>query len=313
MNDNLARKLEPTHVLPEDMQMANEYTYSRKHIDRYIQSAITGSAELSAKVTHGVQLLKEWFDQEHYASKAKRLQQLHSLDLRALVVSLFVGIAYTRRPELFVAVTSQLASRLNFDDKADSIRTVAEIVAVLCETDAFDIQKESDHASLMIVSRIQLPSKLLDAIDRSLYNPPMVCEPKPVRTNFESPYLTFNDSLILGSGNSHDGDLCLDVINIQNRVTLRLDLDFISTVEEVPNKPITNLDQEAQWQHFKLESYHLYELLAGQGNEFYLTNKVDKRGRLYAQGYHISSQGTSFKKAMIELADQEVVDGVPRL
>jgi len=51
--------------------------------------------------------------------------------------------------------------------------------------------------------------------------------------------------------------------------------------------------------------------MVSQGNEFYLTNKVDKRGRIYSQGYHINTQGTSFKKAMIDLAHEELVTGMP--
>jgi DNA-directed RNA polymerase len=50
--------------------------------------------------------------------------------------------------------------------------------------------------------------------------------------------------------------------------------------------------------------------MINSGNEIYLTNKVDKRGRIYAQGYHITTQGTSFKKAMLELAHEELVTGI---
>ena len=51
--------------------------------------------------------------------------------------------------------------------------------------------------------------------------------------------------------------------------------------------------------------------MVSQGNRFYLTHKVDKRGRIYAQGYHITTQGTAFKKAMIELAEPEFIEGAP--
>jgi DNA-directed RNA polymerase len=47
------------------------------------------------------------------------------------------------------------------------------------------------------------------------------------------------------------------------------------------------------------------------GNHFYLTHKVDKRGRIYACGYHINTQGTAFKKAQLELVNEEIVTGVP--
>jgi DNA-directed RNA polymerase len=44
---------------------------------------------------------------------------------------------------------------------------------------------------------------------------------------------------------------------------------------------------------------------------FHLTHKVDKRGRIYSQGYHVNTQGAAFKKAMIELAKEELIEGVP--
>ena len=136
------------------------------------------------------------------------------MDILSLVTDIFVGVAYCLREELFTSVTAQMASRLRFSDKTEAITTTAELMAVLCNTDAFDIRKPAVYASLMIISRIQLSDKLVDFIDNSQYLPPMVCEPLELKTNFDSGYLTHNDSLILGSGNHHDGDICLDVLNL---------------------------------------------------------------------------------------------------
>jgi hypothetical protein len=139
----------------------------------------------------------------------------------------------------------------------------------------------------------------------------MVCSPLPLTHNYSSGYLTHNDSLILGSDNHHDGDICLDVLNTMNNVALKLDTDFLSTVEEMPTFEMDTQDKIDQWRAFKKNSYCFYTLMATQGNRFYLTHKVDKRGRIYASGYHINTQGTAFKKAMLELAKEELVEGVP--
>ena len=63
--------------------------------------------------------------------------------------------------------------------------------------------------------------------------------------------------------------------------------------------------------HFKEQSYCFYTLMATQGNRFYFTHKVDKRGRIYSHGYHINPQGSAFKKAMLELSEPELIEGVP--
>jgi hypothetical protein len=317
-----------------ELQTGNEQRYARKHIDKKIRDAITANEDTMNKHAHGVELVRTYIETEYaYESKNKRVQQLVNMDLDELVLDVFVGIAYVQRPELFTSVSAQLASRVMMSDKTESIQTIAEILAVLCNTDAFDINKASRGASLMLISRIELPDELLEFIAHSEYLPPMVCPPKTLRSNYDSGLLTVNDSLILGSGNHHDGDICIDVLNIVNQVPLSLDLEFLSTVEETPKElTIEDIKEEAMkrgrilsdadakerlakaienWDNFKEQSYHFYHLMAQQGNRFYLLNKYDKRGRMYAQGYHISTQGAAFKIAMIELADAEIVEGVP--
>lgn len=313
-------------MLPEDVQRANEYRFAKKHIDRHIRLEIEQIQANREKVEKGVSLLEEWLAGDYYASKNKRLAQLQGLNLYELVVSIFTGVAYCFEPQLFASVTSQLAGRLRFDDKRDAIITVAEMVALLADTDAYDIGQVAKGTSYLVVSRMEFSEKLQGYIENCRYVPPMVCPPLKVKHNFESGYLTFKDSMILGKGNHHDGDLCLDVINIQNAVALKLDVEFLCNVEEEPSKPLDEVSgmdrknraqiamevwqKKENWDRFKRESYEFYSMLVKQGNRFYLTHKVDTRGRMYAQGYHISTQGTGFKKAMLELADEEIVEGV---
>ena len=293
------------------LQEMNEQRYNRKHIDTKIRSAIEGNFDMQAKIKQGVQLVKDYMAKQYYESKMKRIAQLENLDIETMVKDIFVGIAYSQKPELFTSVSAQIASRLQFSDRTEAITTVAELLAVLCLTDAFDISKADRSASLMVVSRIPLPDSLLQFILNSQYLPPMVCEPLELTHNYSSGYLTHNDSLILGTGNHHDGDICLDVLNLMNKVALKLDTDFLSTVEEEPTFELKDQDQTDQWNQFKRQSYEFYSLMAQQDNKFYLTHKMDKRGRIYAMGYHITTQGTAFKKAMLELANEEIVTGAP--
>jgi hypothetical protein len=301
--------MESTHQIV--LQEMNEEHYNRKHIDVKIRNAININPMMVARLEQGVSLVQEFLKGEYYASKNKRLAQIQNIEIPTLVMEIFVGIAYYQRPELFTSVSAQIASRLMFSDRTEAITTVAELMAVLCHTDAFDILKENRQASLKVVSRIPLPEKLIEFIEHSQFLPPMVCEPLELTHNYSSGYLTHNDSLILGSGNHHDGDICLDVLNTMNKVALRLDTDFLSTVEEEPTFDLDTQDKIDQWAVFKKQSYYFYTLMVKQGNKLYLNHKVDKRGRIYAHGYHINTQGTSFKKAMLEFAKEELVTGVP--
>lgn len=294
------------------LQELNEERFNRKHIDVKIRTEIEASALMMAKVSQGVDLVNAYINGKYYESKMKRVAQLNGMDIQAVVMDIFVGIAYSLKPDLFTSVSAQMASRLKFNDQTAAITTVAELMAVLCQTDAFDITKEMKMSSLMVVSCIPLSDELIKFIENSQYLPPMVCEPLPLTHNYSSGYLTHNDSLILGSGNHHDGDICLDTLNTMSQVALQLDIDFLSKVEEEPTFELDSQDKVDQWNRFKKQSYGFYTLMADQGNQFYLNHKVDKRGRAYAHGYHITTQGTAFKKAMLEFATEEVVEGIPQ-
>jgi len=314
----------------EELQLINERQFNRKHIDGYIRAELfEGQENLWPEVAQGVELLNQWMDQQFYDSKAVRISHLRQLDLEKLVVEIFVGVCYVQEETPLVNVIGQLASRIGFDDKRDSIQTIAEVLAVLCETDVYDISKPHPKASLYIKSNITFDERLSNFIAYSCYLPPLVCEPRELENNRSTAYYTHeSDSLILGGGfNHHDGNICLDVLNSRNRVPLSLDVEFLCTVEEEPTHDLDVVDsdedlsdwqiadmvrkQKQNWARYKEQSYYFYSLMVNQGNRFYISNKVDKRGRMYACGYHITPQGTSFKKAMINFADQEQVTGVP--
>lgn len=323
-----------------ELQMINERQFNRKHIDKYIRNDLfEGEHNLNHKVTQGVELINNWMEGEYFASKAVRISHLKHMDIEALVKDIFVGIAYLgTEPTPMVNVIGQLASRIGFDDKRDSMQTIAEILAVLCGTDIFDIWKPHVQASLQIINRIVLPEVLTQFIERSCYLPPLICEPRELTNNMSSAYYTHEaDSLILGGGlNHHDGNICLDVLNKRNKVPLSLDVEFLCNYEEEPTFNLNEIDpetlakyaakgrklsdwdkadlirkQKANWDKYKRQSYYFYSLVVNQGNKYYTPNKYDKRGRLYSCGYHINPMGTPFKKAMTNFAKKEVVSGVP--
>jgi len=300
----------PVRMLPTDIQLANEYRYNRKHIDGYLKRELLEHPGNAAKLAMGVELINEWRSQEYYPRKAAQLAQLELLDMEELILQIFLQCGYCQKEELMTSVCAQLAGRLRFSDKPEALTTIAGMLAVLCQTDAFDINKASREASLMLVSNLHFSEEVRGFIYNATFLPPMVCVPELVTNNHQSGYLTHNDSLILGKGNHHDGDVCLDVINLQNQIPLSLSLDFLLACEMEPKEVLTTGEQLEQWHQFKTQANDLMILMINQGNRMHLTHKVDCRGRLYSVGYHINTQGTAFQKAAIELADEELVEGV---
>ena len=58
---------------------------------------------------------------------------------------------------------------------------------------------------------------------------------------------------------------------------------------------------------FYNSSVSVMEGIAELSDVFYLTHKYDRRGRCYASGYHINTQGTDYNKAVIQLAHKEEI------
>lgn len=300
-------------MLASDMQRANEHRFAKAHIDGYIRRYLAGEADVQEAIEQGIALLEEWRATEFsYASKNLRMQQIQHMDLRSLVTEIFVASAYAQRPELFISFTSKLAGVLKFSDKADSIKTIAEMVAVLSDTKVFLITKAHKYASLMVESNIVLTLELQKFVEGCRYLPPMLVPPEPLVSNRQAMNLTTGpESVILGAHNHHEDDVCLDVINQSNEVALSLNLEFLCKVEESTHKTFENQDQQADWELMRNQSHEMYKLMAAQGNKFYLKHKWCKRGRKYACGYHITTQGSPYKKAMIDLHYKEAVEGVP--
>jgi hypothetical protein len=291
-----------------DVQMAIENKFSRTNIDKYILNEIETSPEIVAKIHQGACILDEWISKSYYDSKNARLSQLKDLDLYDLVREVAVHILPMERSETFTSVVGRVASLLSYSSKIDGIKTLAEILAVVCQTDLFDIFKSGEYGVLHIKSNYRMSDETSRFIAQTKYLPPMVCKPNIVNSNSDSGYLTKRESLILGSGNFHQKNICLDSINRFNQIPLALDTRLLTKFAETSTKELDTKEKADAYSKMILDSYLVYTDLVEQGNKFYLTHKVDKRGRTYSQGYHVNSQGSEYKKAIINLHKREVIE-----
>ena len=293
-----------------NVQVSIEERFSAQHVSKLLREFTEESEAFHRKVLEGVKLLENWMKQSFHTSKQQRLEQLQYMDLEHLVSGIFRATMYAQKPVLFTAAVGMTVEQLGWDDKPAAIQTMAEILAVLCQTDVFDIYKETKVSSLMLVSNADL-GNIKKAMEMIQYMPPMIVEPLKVNHNRDTGYLTLKDSLILGGKhNHHEGNICLDVLDIQNKVCLKINTQFINSFVEVPKKALETKKAEESWYQFKKKSDEMYRLVLRTGNRVWLTHRVDVRGRMYAQGYHLNTQGASYKKAMLELAHEELVTGI---
>jgi hypothetical protein len=93
-----------------------------------------------------------------------------------------------------------------------------------------------------------------------------------------------------------------------NRIPLSLNIELLMLQQEMPTFELDTPDKEKQWEHYKNNSIAKYlEVTRKHGNLVYMDHKYCTRGRTYDLGYYISTQGTSFKKAIVQLYNKELV------
>ena len=205
----------------------------------------------------------------------------------------------------------------HFEHSSQMYQKTADTIMEAIMADLLDWDPQSQQA----VVRFDADGKTHELIRQYQYMPPMIVPPLEVgrseSVNRGSGYLTIlTDSLILKK-NHHDGDVCPDSLNRFNRIPLKLNISIATKV----NNSWKNLDSPKQDETFedyqkRVKAFDRYQkdaaftmaLINEMGNRFYLTHKVDKRGRTYAQGYHINPQGNCWNKSVIELADPEVIN-----
>lgn len=293
-------------------QVIIEDKYSRHNIREAVMMDMQDS-NIEGLIAHGIKLIEEYINGSYYTSKQKRIGQFASdvtVNINELIIEVMVCVMSTAGPQNIQSIISRLIQFTGLTDELAAIKTSAELIAVLSNTGMYKIiaAKDSESGSLMVIANYSLEEETLQYLANTKYLPPLVCVPNTITSNFSSGYLTKRDSIILGTGNHHDHKQALDVINIMNRIELTLDEDVMAD-EETSKKELDTKEKEINFERMVKSSQIVYKELMESGNTFYLTHKFDKRGRLYSQGYHVNIQGTSYKKALINLSKLEIITG----
>ena len=203
--------------------------------------------------------------------------------------------------------------KFHFKNQSNPWQACADALLKAAEQNLVDWSSSDQR----FIIRFDLDDKTHQRIRQYQYLPPMIVPPLEVTSNRGSGYLSIRTDSLLLKDNHHEGDICLDSINRFNNVALKLNTDVACQV----NNSWKHLDKPKEsenWEEYqkRVKAFDRYQretaftmaLIVQMGNEFYLTHKVDKRGRTYAQGYNINPQGNVWNKACLELADEEVLN-----
>jgi hypothetical protein len=153
-------------------------------------------------------------------------------------------------------------------------------------------------------------------LEKYQYPLPMVIEPREIKSNTDSPYVICRDGSVILRNNHHNDDICLDHVNRMNKIKFCIDTNTATMVRnkwrnlDKPKAGETKQDfdkRKRAFEKYDRTSKQVMGEITKLDNEFYLTHKYDKRGRVYCQGYHVSYQGAAWNKSVIQLADKEVI------
>lgn len=296
----------------EDLQIATEHRFTKKAIHGYILEDLRETPEIVTKIDNAVALVLAWMmEPALYESKQARKNHLMTLDIHRVVESIICETIQCLTPVQLTVISGKLAPTLKFDDLVNGLKTIGELLTIVSGADLYDLlpPKVVDSGTWCVRSRYALDEKVLLYIANTMYLPPMICKPAKLKKNTDSAYLICErDSVILKSHNHHDGEVCLEHLNRFNKVELSLCQRMLDTLAETVPEKITDSKARSQFTSMIEKSYEVYDYLLTSGNRFRLTHKYCKRGRTYAQGYHVSTQGNPYKKSIVELYNKELIE-----
>lgn len=189
---------------------------------------------------------------------------------------------------------------------------VADKLLLLVLHDYIDFDEVQDR----FMVKFDVSDDIKAMLDLYQYPLPMVIKPEIIKDNHDSGYLTIKTPVVLnGSKYFDDMDMCLDHLNRANSVALSMDFGVIKSAEGKFLKPVRAIGEDfdefqkrvRQANTFYTTSVEAMESLESLSDEIYLAHRYDRRGRVYASGYHISTQGDDYRKAVLQLAHKELV------
>nr|DAP91115.1 MAG TPA: DNA directed RNA polymerase [Caudoviricetes sp.] len=240
-----------------------------------------------------------------YASKDERLAEVqkHVDDLPRYVLYSVCLLGKTT----LQATATKLGLYIH-EDVLTAAKSGSEILAV-CDGLGYEIirPKAFSGNTFEIQPLISIPNEIKQALNLSLFLPPMVSRPNAWTTKSNGGYdLTHNYAILGDRYNKHDNPINLHVLNLLQDVSYRLDStitkeDDVLDIDSID--PKSREQAQANFNQALQENRYVYTEM---GNKpFHFVFQYDKRGRIYSKGYHINIQGNSYRKAMLKFANAE--------
>lgn len=304
-------------MLPYDYQLMLENKYSKSNIRTYIMNDIRECNELMDKLHICTMDVIEWAKKPHYESKHASLAVLREMepeDITNLLVDMMSMLLTQSYQMEITSAVGLVAGFMPWDDYLVQIKRASELIFHLANCDIIDMAPAylSETETILLSNKYSIGGDTAKYIEMSKFTPPMVCMPLPVKSTRDSGYLTKQRFALLKSKHQHNYQVNLSAINKFNQTPLTLDIDFLKAIEDSIDMSVGDeVDvekREKAFQKYQLETNEVCMDIIRAGNEFYETHFWCGRGRTYSRGYHINSQGNSYRKAMINFAEAAPIE-----
>jgi hypothetical protein len=241
-----------------------------------------------------------WIHDDHgYESKNARILEhktnvscMHGQDFYEIFCHIFAGCILHPEGMTYQAMIGYIQGNIKCESPLARAQCAAELIAIAHNAELVVITKVSDK-TFMITTEYTLDEEI-----------PEFGKHAPL---FKKPALVDFNQILGNRFKQHDGDACIDHINTMNAIPLSLERRITGNMLETTDADLETPEQQEQWTDFRQRSYDMYNEVEMHGNKFYLEHSMDTRGRCYCKGYYVNYQGSSYKKAIVQLADKEVV------
>lgn len=301
-------------------QIANEYK-STHHLVSHVQEDLVKSG-LEHLAQQYIQVVRQHVSETSYeyivkgevktwTTKKERHDKLLRMDLEELAWKV-IAICTVKPVQTYTQCVGMLKGMFKNDTIRQDIEQASECIALLPKLGLIDIAlpRDSEEGVIMIHSKVTYDGDLGTYLDTTRHVMPSLLKPKKVESNKDSGYLTFGSSVIL-AGKYHSLPVPLDHINRCNSVALTINTKSLEIEpvfdEKYDETPADRLKRYEAWRKLNVESMETYADLVRSGNKFYITHKYDERLRTYSHGFQLNTQGDSYRKSVIELANKEIV------
>lgn len=243
-----------------------------------------------------IETLVEWAGQHFsYESKNQRIAEWSPTeqDFYELVCHIYAGCLLHPQGMTYQAMIGYICGTIRCADPLDRAKIAAEVISVAYLCELIVITKVTS-TTMMITTDHELPVQ----IPKFIQHRPEQSQPQPLDHN----------SILGNRFKRHTEDACIDHLDRMNRIPFTLETRIIDHLQETTSADLETQEQKDAWETFRQQSGEMYDLVRQDyHNEFYLQHSFDTRGRCYCSGYFINYQGASYKKAIVQLANKEVV------